>query len=266
MEYKEWQKPMTTRRYLHGPLAERVATLWSEGKIVLGEVETLKGPRIPEYESIISCGVWPVFGMNMESPDFKKAENIMMANGIPVHSLKNTFENIEFNLEAFCDLNRKSTVFFKVKVKNISNADLCDRVGFLLRTGFEKKLVFDAPDVYKSYAPDVDVWKNISSNWKRVGNEYRDGEYFLYSVSEFEFDECQGLIYKDINLKPCEEIEFEFSLGKGTSWEFKYDDLRLSVIRFYEEELKRITKLPDIIKNNPKSKYVKVFTFAIILL
>ena len=78
MQYKEWQKPITTRRYLHAPLAERVATLWSEGKIVLGEVETLEGPRMPEYETLVSCGVWPVFGKEMESLDFKKTENIMM--------------------------------------------------------------------------------------------------------------------------------------------------------------------------------------------
>lgn len=254
MQYKEWQKPITTRRYLHAPLAERVATLWSEGKIVLGEVETLEGPRMPEYETLVSCGVWPVFGKEMESLDFKKTENIMMKNGIPVHSLKNSYGKMEFYIEAFCNLNRKSTVFFKVALKNTSNDSIEEKIGFLLRTGFEKKLVFDAPDVYKSYAPDVDVWKNIDATWKRIGNEYRDEEYFLWSETDFDFNEQKGLIYKDIELNPGEEIVFEFTLGKGISQEVKYDSERLAVIDFYENELKRIKKLPDSVEHNAKNR------------
>ncbi len=250
MEFKEWQKPITTRRYLHGPLAERVVTLWSEGKVVLGEVETLEGPRMPEYETLVSCGIWPVFGKDLKSLDFKTVQNIMMKNGIPVHSLKNTYENLEIGLEAFCDIKRKSTVFFRVKIKNNSDNNLCEQIGFLLRTGFEKQLVFDAPDLYKSYAPDVEVWKNLPATWKKADGEYRDGEYFLCTSGEFEFDENSGLLFADITLGAGEETVLDFILGKGSTEDYSYDEIRENVIKFYENQLKRITNLPDKIKND----------------
>ena len=32
-----WEKPQTTRRYLHGPLSERLLTFWREGKLIFAE-------------------------------------------------------------------------------------------------------------------------------------------------------------------------------------------------------------------------------------
>ena len=51
----DWQRPKTTRRYLHPPKAERMFTLWREGKIIFGEVES---PVNKPYGDIISQGVW----------------------------------------------------------------------------------------------------------------------------------------------------------------------------------------------------------------
>lgn len=250
MKIKEWQKPITTRRYLQGPLSERIVTLWSEGKIVFGEVETCEDLRMPDYGTLLSCGVWPVFGKDLQSLDFKKVENIMMENGIPVHSLRNTYDDLAFELEAFCDIKRKSTVFFRIKIKNISSTAVCEQIGFLLRTGLEQGLVFDAPDLYKSYAPDVDVWKKLPATWKNTGGEYRDGDYFLRTTGDFGFDESRGLMYADIALGADEEVEFDFVLGKGDSEDCGHDGMRASVVCFYENELKRITKLPDRLKSD----------------
>ena len=38
MESK-WLRAKTTRRYIHCPKAERMFTIWAEGKILFGEVE-----------------------------------------------------------------------------------------------------------------------------------------------------------------------------------------------------------------------------------
>ena len=38
-ENASWLRPKTTRRYLHPPKAERMYTLWAEGKLILGEID-----------------------------------------------------------------------------------------------------------------------------------------------------------------------------------------------------------------------------------
>ncbi len=248
---KEWQKPITTRRYLQPPMSERLITLWSEGKLIFGEVETLEGPTMPDYNTLVCCGVWPVFGTELLSLDFKTAETVMMADGIPVHTLRNTYNGLSVEITAFCDTERKSTAFVKMTVKNQSDKPLSEQVGFLLRTGKEQELVFGAPDVYASYAPDVEVWKKAESTWKKTDTEYRDGEYFLRAEKDwFEFDEARGLLYCNVSLASGEQKEFGFALGKGESENFDYDKQRQLTIDFYKNELSRITKLPNELKND----------------
>ena len=48
-----WQKPKTTRMYLHPPMAERMFTMWREGKIVFGENEVAVRNQ---YYDLISAG------------------------------------------------------------------------------------------------------------------------------------------------------------------------------------------------------------------
>ena len=45
-----WQRPKTTRRYLHPPKSERMYTLWREGKIIFSEVEVALEAKYPVHE------------------------------------------------------------------------------------------------------------------------------------------------------------------------------------------------------------------------
>jgi len=251
---KEWQQPITTRRYLHPPMSERMVTLWSEGKIILGEVVAEPGPSIPNYNTLISCGIWPVLGKDLESLDFRKTENQMQPKGIPVHGIQNVHGNLRLEIEAFCDAARKCSCFVKICVTNGSDEKVEEQLGLLLRTGIERRLVFGAPDVYESYAPDVDVWKNAACTWKVCGKAYRDGEYFLCPKdgTKLLFDESKGLVYVNVALKAGEQREFVFMLGKGDERDFAYKAERQETIDFYENELKRITNLSEAIQNDTK--------------
>jgi len=64
----EWQRPKTTRRYVHPPMCERIVNLWCEGKITFGEIEMNPGPTVPDYfKTVIGCGIWPVYGDELQA-------------------------------------------------------------------------------------------------------------------------------------------------------------------------------------------------------
>ena len=56
---KKWERFKTTRMYIHPPKAERIFTLWREGKIMMGEIET---PINQPYQNVHASGVWFVDG------------------------------------------------------------------------------------------------------------------------------------------------------------------------------------------------------------
>ena len=57
---ESWLRPKTTRRYLHPPKAERLYTLWAEGKLILGEVNRCIDWR--SYRWLDCHGLWLVQG------------------------------------------------------------------------------------------------------------------------------------------------------------------------------------------------------------
>ena len=126
---------------------------------MLGQVELAPGPTVPKYTEVVSFGIWPVYGQDALAADFKTAEYTVREDGAPVHQLNNAFGCLQVSMEAFCDTARKTSVYAAFAVTNPSKQP--ERFGLLLRTGLESQLIFDAPDVYKSYAPEVQVWKDM---------------------------------------------------------------------------------------------------------
>ena len=243
----EWQRPKTTRRYVHPPMCERVVNLWSEGKITVGEVEMNPGPAVPDYhQTVIGCGIWPVYGEEMTAADFKTSEPIMYEDGIPVHALRNRFGAVDMRIEAVCDTERKTTCFLKVDIENPTDTVVCETIGFYVRTGLESVLIFDAPDVYRSYAPDVQVWKEAKCTWSADGSIYRDGDYFITTSGDVDlsFDEERGLAYADVSLKAGKTKTLYFTLGKGEIVTRDYDEQVKDTVAFYKKELGRINNLP----------------------
>ena len=96
-----WARPKTTRRYIHPPKAERMYTLWAEGKLIFGQIDPCIDWR--SYQKLECSGLWLVHGENDEQLDFHHAENILPADGTPVHGLRHRVGGICAELETFCD-------------------------------------------------------------------------------------------------------------------------------------------------------------------
>lgn len=232
---------MTTRRYVHPPKAERMFTLWKEGKIVFGEINE---PLRANCYEIVSRGVWFTYGDGIAA-DFHTAENVLREDGIPVHGLKNSFGGLSVELETFTSFERCPTCYIKAVVKN--NSDTAEKFGAMIRTGKEGGLVHGFPDVYESYSPDIDVWNNLPSTFSYDTKVLRDGEYYL-TAPGVDYDAQKGVA--SVTLVPGEEKTLVFAFGKGDVTDFDYEAEKAKTIAAWKTELAKITKLPESIKSN----------------
>ena len=238
----QWQQPKTTRTYLHPPKSERMVTLWREGKLMLGQVELAPGPTVPKYTELVSFGIWPVYGEAAKAGDFKTAEFSVREDGSPVHTVTNAFGDLQVTMEAFCDTARKTSAYASFTVTNPSEQP--ERFGLLVRTGLEFQLIFDGPDVYKSYAPDVQVWKDTPATWKQEGDLLRDGEAFLKVTAEdWNYDEATGILW--LTVQPGQTETLAVILGLGACPTNTWQQQKQQTIAFYEKELSRLKKLPE---------------------
>ena len=265
-EVKEWQRAKTTRRYIHPPKAERILTLWAEGKLIFGEVEVNPGPLEKTYEELVCHGIWFVHG-NKEPADFKTVENFITEDGVPVHAIENDFGKIRARIETVSNIGRKPTCYIKVMLKNSGKDTVKECFGFMLRTGKEKKLVFGSPDVYYPYAPDINVWKNEKSTWSKVNDSlFKDGERFIgVNGAAFEWDDKKGVAELEAELKPDEEKIFYLSMGKGEYRSFDYEKEKLQRTEWWKKELEKINRLPQHILNDvQKVKTIRHLTAQIL--
>ena len=249
-----WQRPKTTRRYIHPPKAERMFTLWAEGKIIFGEVVRNIDHR--SYKYLDCSGIWLLHGDD-EQFDFRTCKNRLPENGIPVHGLTNCAGGIETDIETFCSIERKPTCFIRLTFKNSGTEPVSHPFALLLRTGRERELVFASPDVYSSYAPEVQVWKDRPATWYRAdrrGSTVLVDEYtFLTAQTPYPYtwDEKKGALRFDISLAPDESAEFYLAFGKGDVLPFDYEQEKKKTVAFWQRELARL-ELPDGVKNEPE--------------
>ena len=85
-EESSWQRPRTTRRYLHPPLAQNMFTLWNDGKIIRGDVAH-HHDWSDRYADLKSDVLWIMHGEKDEPFDFKNAQNRLPEDGTPFHGL-----------------------------------------------------------------------------------------------------------------------------------------------------------------------------------
>lgn len=251
-----WQRPKTTRRYVHPPKAERMYTLWAEGKLIFGQIQQCFDWR--SYKYLECSGLWLVHGADYRAFDFHDACNVMHPRGIPVHGLIHKTGQLQVELETFCDISRTPTCFLQLRLTNLGEEALVEPLGLLLRTGKEKHLAFATPDVYESYAPDVQVWKDAPATWRYVQKSPRtvllDEDTFLLTQTDMplEFCEAEGILRMKAVLQPGQTAVLHAAFGKGTPLPFDYGQERTACIAFWERELARLTDLPEAIRKDPE--------------
>jgi len=249
----EWQRPKTTRRYLHPPRCERLFTLWAEGKIVMGD--NLMGVDCTSYPDIDASGILIVHTRHGRQLDFRKTKNSLEDNGAPVHRIENSFGGFDLSVEAFCNTKRKATCFIKISVKNTAPYKATEKLGLVLRSGKENKLIHGSPDEYLSYAPEVSEFKAVAPTFKRKDNVFTDNGVFVSVTTDlpYNFNENEGIIWFNPSLFCGESAEIILSFGKGEVFDFDYGKEKQAVLDFWENELLRINNLPQVLQNDTKT-------------
>ncbi|MBO5206734.1 MAG: hypothetical protein J6C09_04030 [Clostridia bacterium] len=253
MNYVHWQRPKTTRRYIHPPMSERMYTLWREGKFIFGEAE--KAVR-NEYFELVSAGLTFLRGEASELFDFKSAKIFHREDGIPVHGLGFKLGACDFTVEACAPFGLTPACYIKATLKNNTDKEASEVLGFTVRTGLESVLVIESPDVYASYAPDLSVWERVKATWAEKDGVLTDGERFITISGDFgfKFDKERGIGKSRVTLAAGEEktVYLAFDCGKPAVPD--YEAARAECIKSWQGELQRINKLPEGLKAQPRHR------------
>ena len=111
---EEWRKFKTTRVYIHPPKAERMFTLWREGRIMFGEIEM---PISQPYVDVSGSGVLFVDGEGNVA-DFRESRYEVRDDGIPAHKLTFFLGDFECTVECVSPFERKPSLYGKLIVKS----------------------------------------------------------------------------------------------------------------------------------------------------
>ncbi len=245
--HPKWNRPKTTRRYLHPPFSERLYTIWCDAKIVFGENVAA---TTNDYEKQVASGIRFLHG---GVPfDFRTVKNTMPENGIPHHGLTYETDGLTYRIEAVSECGLRPACLIRVAAENRRTAPVRDTFSFLLRSGREQDLIRYAPDLYRSYECDLDAWKALPSTWSRSGNLLTDGDRWV-SVSgdmEFEFDEKTGTASAEIALAPGGSAVSVFVYDRGAFRSLGYDERKQRSREWWERELSKISRLPEALKND----------------
>ena len=241
----KWERPKTTRRYLHGPFAERILTFWREGKIAFGEVEHKDDWSLDYRRDLHAHAVWLVHGAEDTPFDFRTAQLTVPEGGEPDHAQRWRVGALEVELAACAPFGRKPSAFVRLVVRNTGDKPLKEPFAFLLREGLESKLIFGAPDVYKVFRPSLSDWATISPNgWRCDGDVIRHGERFVsFGGAPFAWDAKKGAARFRIELSPGEEKTIELEVGKGERQGLGYASARAGMYEDWMTELEKL-KIP----------------------
>ena len=234
-------RPMTTRRYLQGPLSERLLVFFREGKITFGECVHRDDWKSMPYRDQLAHGVWLVRGEADEPFDPAEAAMLGEANGVPLHGQRWRESGLEVTLEACAPFGRMPTVQARLVFENRGSVPLERQVGLLVRAAPEKDLVFGAPDIYEIYTPKVRDWRALKSTFVDRGDGLlRDGDRFVACGGGATWDAEAGALRMSLVLSPGERRVLDFTVGKGDLVKPDFAATRNAVRSDWERTLARV--------------------------
>ena len=255
-EIDTFARAKTSKRYVHPPLCQRMFTFWAEGKILFGDItlDLQKCNIQPEkyFDQYVGGCMWPVYGDGLQQFDFRTAKNQITRDGTPIHGIVFNAGDLEFSVEVFCNIHRKATLFGKLTAKNTGDKPLNEKLRLLLRTAPEGDLVHGKCDGYVSYDPDVQVMKDAALSWKEKDGRFTDGERVFTVTGTHSWDGENGAVVLNATLAANEEAHWLISFDKGEVADFDYETEKAKTTAFWNQEMKRITKLPKQLAQDPK--------------
>jgi len=104
----------------------------------------------------------------------------------------------------------------RLEVANRGATQLVERVGLMLRSAPEIRLVFGAPDIYEFYAPSVGDWLKLPSTFA-LGKDgvLREGERFVAFGTGPDWDAKRGIAQFGVALPPGGRKTIDFTIGIG---------------------------------------------------
>ena len=263
MDTSLWKRVQTTRMYLHPPMSDRMYTLWRDSKLIFGHNKVAINE---EYFDLVSSGIRFLFADG--ELDFRKNEYKIREDAIPNHSLVGAYGDLAVTVSAFATPGKGSVCHVKLHLENRSDKEITEKVGFMLRTAKESDVVFEAPDVYRPFRSNLDKWRALPSTFvTEDGKRFTDGDrtVCLCSEMQFDYDGEQGTAFAVCTLGAGEAVEAYFAYSKGNEPTGDYESELLATEKFWESELRRITSLPEEIKNDP-SRNLTVKSLAVQLM
>ncbi len=253
----KWERPVTTRRYLHPPFAEELATMWSQMALFIGDIYE-KDEKKP-----YSAACQFLVGKDFQIPDFKTVKLITSEDGSPVHGLIYDFGDYTVEAESFCNIKTSPTVYTKFTFTNKVLWPVTDSFGFLLRTYNEQTLngIFDL-DGYCTHNPNIRAWGDAPRHWRAEKENFLTDDTYKIYFNDIEdlrpawVGEEAGLCWHErgkhtfaFTLDAGESKTFYMAFGKGATETFDYEAEKEKAVVFWNQELERIKVYPK--KENP---------------
>ena len=255
-----WERPRTTRRYVHPPMAERMCVLFNDAKLMLSEVRHEHNWRTRDYDKEVGNVLWFFRGKDDALFDFKTAENLIPEDGVPLHGLRWREKDVSVTLGTCCDWARRTTAHGRFTVANAGASRFAEEYALRVRFGSEPTLLGGyrkyPPDFYRPYESHPETWTNVVCDWTWTDGVLRSpaGGFIVFSkaLPAARWDAGKGELRLSVNLAPGESFSFDFAFGIGpeTVAPAYEATCRASAAR-WRQELEKINRLPRPVADDP---------------
>ncbi len=254
MSKPTWERPRTTKIYLHPAFAERLQVLWPDFKITNSDIKD-DDVHLREHGS----GFIVLRGEEMEQVDYRNGYFAPVEGGLPRYKLISDGD-IRLTLEAFSGTQRNPAVFARITAENTTARPIRDCIGVLPRTGPESYMMNEHDTGYTPYYPNVKNWYMLKKTWTGSDTEMHDDEgtsirfqnlqgFAARFVKEgrtgikFEASDFMRLDF-DLAAGECASCELSF-LAYGDAPAFFWDEEVRAHKAYWDGFLEKVDRFPD---------------------
>jgi len=258
-----WERPKTIKLYLHVPKSQRYITLWPDFKVIDREFDP------PDPDEPAAYGVRFLFGEQCSAPDWQQTVWHVRSDGIPVHAIHTTQEDLEAELEAFSSWDEPARTYLKLTLTNPTPMTARPVIGIMARSAADWSLMGTANDFYSSYVPRLEHWDCIPNTWSGDERQMGDGSKRI-SISLPEGATAVWRQQNPLNQFAKNYLHVKLTIGgqqSETIWlcmsdsatpvagQREYEQELAEVVRLWEHELEQVRIVPDVDDENIQAMF-----------
>ncbi len=255
-----WEKPKTTKLYLHAPYAHRIVMMHPEAKITN---LALKGDRHTRGDA---CGVHLLVGKNEPTAlDYRETYFDAPRDGLPFFTVNgmDPENGCKVSMSAFSDKEQEPLTYVRITVENAENHIVRGSIGILPREVYNGDQyltgIFDTG--YESYQPNVNQWylqrilrfnetaplcaDAVDASVRILAAEHFNVHWVSREEQTHRF-RAHDYFACDYTLDAGKKItlDFVFSAKKIAGTVPSYDIAKTMMTAFWQERLSHVTKMP----------------------